>query len=79
MDSAASKLEAEVGTLDGLPAKMGRGIVNRLSCGAEVQTLCAAAIATVDSMLSSSSPSPTNQGRSPRPLTETLRFPVAMG
>ncbi|CAA6662313.1 unnamed protein product [Spirodela intermedia] len=54
VDSAARKLEAEVGTLDGLPAKMGRGIVNRLSSGAEVQSLCAAAIATVDSMLSSS-------------------------
>ncbi|MQL89410.1 hypothetical protein Taro_021988 [Colocasia esculenta] len=58
VDSAVNKLEAEVGALDGLPIKMARGIVNRLSSGAEVQKLCAAAISLLDSMFSTEFPSP---------------------
>ncbi|XP_077238328.1 VIN3-like protein 2 isoform X2 [Tasmannia lanceolata] len=53
VDAAAKKLEAEVGSLDGLPVKMARGIVNRLSSGAEVQKLCTSAVEMLDSMLSS--------------------------
>lgn len=49
---AIEKLEAEVGPLTGLPVKMGRGIVNRLSTGPEVQKLCALAVESLDSMLS---------------------------
>ncbi|OVA19001.1 Fibronectin [Macleaya cordata] len=50
--TAAKKLEAEVGPLAGLPVKMARGIVNRLSSGPEVQKLCASAVESLDSMLS---------------------------
>lgn len=46
------KLEADLGPLTGLPVKTARGIVNRLSSGPEVQRLCAAAIDSLDSMLS---------------------------
>ncbi|XP_077215301.1 vernalization5/VIN3-like protein isoform X2 [Tasmannia lanceolata] len=51
VDEAAKKLEAEVGYLYGLPVKNARGIVNRLSSGAEIQKLCAFAVETLDSML----------------------------
>ncbi|KAM7249664.1 hypothetical protein ACFE04_026776 [Oxalis oulophora] len=51
VDQAVKKLEAEVGTLSGLPVKMGRGIVNRLPSGAEVQKLCDFALQSLDQML----------------------------
>lgn len=50
VDDAIKVLEAEVGTLTGIPVKMGRGIVNRLSSGQEVQRLCASAVELFDSM-----------------------------
>ncbi|KAJ4828157.1 hypothetical protein Tsubulata_005032 [Turnera subulata] len=53
---AVKKLEAEVGPLTGLPVKMGRGIVNRLSSGQEVQKLCAYALESLDQMLLESVP-----------------------
>ncbi|KAF8407333.1 hypothetical protein HHK36_006460 [Tetracentron sinense] len=52
VDKVAKKLEAEVGPLAGLPVRMARGIVNRLSSGPEVQKLCASAVETLDTMLS---------------------------
>ncbi|CAI9098485.1 OLC1v1035144C3 [Oldenlandia corymbosa var. corymbosa] len=52
VDKAVTMLEADVGPLTGLPVKMGRGIVNRLSAGPEVQKLCSAAIESLDSVLS---------------------------
>lgn len=52
VDEAVKKLEAEVGALTGLPNKMGRGIVNRLSSGPEVQKLCARAVESLDSIVS---------------------------
>lgn len=52
VDEAVKKLEAEVGPLTGVPVGMGRGIVNRLSSGPEVQKLCSLAIDTLDSLLS---------------------------
>ncbi|KAL7193845.1 hypothetical protein ACSBR2_025474 [Camellia fascicularis] len=52
VDDAVKKLEADVGHLTGLPVKMARGIVNRLSSGPEVQRLCACAVESLDSMLS---------------------------
>ena len=52
VDEAAKKLEAEVGPLIGLPVKMGRGIVNRLSSGSEVQKLCTFALESLDKILS---------------------------
>ncbi|RRT58886.1 hypothetical protein B296_00033611 [Ensete ventricosum] len=53
VDTARKKLEAEVGPIDDL-SNMARGIVNRLSVGAEVQRLCAHAVDLLDSMLASS-------------------------
>ncbi|MQL68407.1 hypothetical protein Taro_000696 [Colocasia esculenta] len=55
VELAVKMLEEEVGAFDGLPIKMARGIVNRLSSGAEVQQLCSAAITFLDSMLSTAS------------------------
>ena len=51
VDTALQKLEGELGSITGLPDK-GRGIVGRLTVGAEVQKLCTRAIATLESMLS---------------------------
>ncbi|KAF3777467.1 VERNALIZATION INSENSITIVE 3 protein [Nymphaea thermarum] len=45
---AAKKLEQEVGPLDGSHVRMARGIVNRLTCGSEVQKLCIFAIEALD-------------------------------
>nr|KYP57474.1 Protein VERNALIZATION INSENSITIVE 3 [Cajanus cajan] len=65
VDEAVKKLEPEVGPLTGSPVKIGRGIVNRLSSGPEVQKLCGFAIESLDSLLSKrilpSSPNPTTQ------------------
>lgn len=67
VDESVRKLEAEVGPIAGVPVKMGRGIVNRLSSGPEVQKLCASAIELLDSMISSNSlhlsPNPDIQGK----------------
>ncbi|XP_052199288.1 VIN3-like protein 2 isoform X2 [Diospyros lotus] len=51
VDQAVKKLEADVGPLTGLPVKMARGIVNRLSSGPEVQRICAFAVESLDTML----------------------------
>lgn len=50
---AVKKLEDEVGPLTGVPVKMGRGIVNRLSSGPEVQRLCACALESLEKVISS--------------------------
>nr|CAB3448883.1 unnamed protein product [Digitaria exilis] len=55
VDTALKKLEAEVGPISGAP-NMGRGIVSRLTVGAEVQKLCAQAIDAMESMYSGASP-----------------------
>ncbi|XP_020578533.1 VIN3-like protein 2 [Phalaenopsis equestris] len=52
VDEAMKMLESEVGLLL-TPQYRGHGIVNRLTVGAEVQRLCARAIETVDTLLSS--------------------------
>ncbi|CAH8355692.1 unnamed protein product [Eruca vesicaria subsp. sativa] len=44
VDKAVKSLEADVGPLSGLPMKMGRGIVNRLESGPDVQKLCSSAL-----------------------------------
>lgn len=49
VDTAMKKLESEVGPLNDL-SNMARGIVNRLSVGAEVQRLCERAVQLRDSM-----------------------------
>eukprot|EP01018_Ginkgo_biloba_P033093 Gb_38075 [translate_table: standard] len=53
---AARKLEEEVGPINGVPSKMARGIVSRLSTGLEVQKLCAMAVEKVEVLLSRISP-----------------------
>lgn len=52
LDEAVEKLEADVGPLTGLPVKMARGIVNRLSYGPAVQQLCGLAVEYIDALLS---------------------------
>ncbi|KAI9072921.1 hypothetical protein K1719_045103 [Acacia pycnantha] len=52
IDEAVKKLEPEVGPLTSSPVKIGRGIVNRLSSGPEVQKLCGSALESLDSSLS---------------------------
>lgn len=57
VESAVKMLNKEVGPLDQVCAKMSRGIVNRLSCGFEVQKMCSSAVEYFDSMFSSTDPS----------------------
>ncbi|XP_010443424.1 PREDICTED: protein VERNALIZATION INSENSITIVE 3 [Camelina sativa] len=54
MDEAVKKLEGDVGPLSGWAMKMARGIVNRLSSGAQVQKLCSLAMEALDKMVSPS-------------------------
>ena len=51
VESAVKMLSKEVGPLDQV-AMMSRGIVNRLSCGAEVQKICFSAVEYFDSKFS---------------------------
>jgi hypothetical protein len=53
IEDAKDKLESEVGPLDGMSAKMARGIVSRSSVGIDVQKLCSIALQKVDEWLSS--------------------------
>ncbi|CAK7347267.1 unnamed protein product [Dovyalis caffra] len=50
METALRLLKNELGPLDLVCSKMARGIANRLSCGAEVQKLCASTVEAFDSM-----------------------------
>ncbi|KAI4337591.1 hypothetical protein L6164_015987 [Bauhinia variegata] len=56
VDTAHKLLNDEVGPLDQDCAIMARGIVNRLSCGTEVQKLCTSAVECFDSMCSNLDP-----------------------
>ncbi|KAF9662494.1 hypothetical protein SADUNF_Sadunf18G0058900 [Salix dunnii] len=49
--NAKAKLEIEVGPVDGVSAKMARGIVSRLSVAGDVQKLCSLAIEKADEWL----------------------------
>ncbi|XP_017253213.1 VIN3-like protein 2 [Daucus carota subsp. sativus] len=48
VDEAMKKLETDVGPFTGVPAKMARGIVNRLSSGPEIQRLCSSVVELLD-------------------------------
>ncbi|KAJ0263022.1 Oberon [Hirschfeldia incana] len=51
VDEAVKSLEADVGgPLSGLPLKMGRGIVNRLESGPDVQKLCSSALESLETL-----------------------------
>ncbi|KAM5575334.1 VIN3-like protein 2 [Rosa sericea] len=52
VETAIKSLNDEVGPLEQVCGKMARGIVNRLSCGADVQKLCVSAVESFDSMFS---------------------------
>ncbi|KAL8495573.1 hypothetical protein ACS0TY_019636 [Phlomoides rotata] len=52
---AKSNLETEVGPVDGVSAKMARGIVSRLPVAAEVQKLCSLAVEKADELMASKS------------------------
>ncbi|GLT60596.1 hypothetical protein SLA2020_333560 [Shorea laevis] len=52
VETAMQILTNEVGPLNLLCTKLARGIVNRLSCGSEVQNLCASVIEAFDSLVS---------------------------
>ncbi|KAF6143543.1 hypothetical protein GIB67_029712 [Kingdonia uniflora] len=56
VNKAAKELIKEFGPLDRVSTEMGRGIVIRLACVAEVQKLCTSAIEAIDSMFSGTSP-----------------------
>ncbi|KAF8093796.1 hypothetical protein N665_0377s0008 [Sinapis alba] len=62
MDEAVRKLEGDVGPLVSWERKMARGIVNRLSSGAQVQKLCSLAMEALDKMVSPLSESVSRQG-----------------
>ncbi|KAM3730311.1 hypothetical protein ACB098_12G078100 [Castanea mollissima] len=50
VENAVNILNNEVGPLDQVCTSMARSIVNRLSCGSEVQKLCASALESFDSI-----------------------------
>ncbi|GMI94797.1 VIN3-LIKE 1, VERNALIZATION 5 [Hibiscus trionum] len=50
-----AKLETEVGTVNGVSAKMARGIVSRLSVAGDIQKLCSLAIGKADEWLATMS------------------------
>ncbi|WCJ42201.1 vernalization5/VIN3-like [Euphorbia peplus] len=52
VEEAVKLLQDEVGPVSGLPVKMGRGIVNRLSSGPEILKHCASALESLDKIVS---------------------------
>ncbi|KAL6560376.1 hypothetical protein OROGR_003935 [Orobanche gracilis] len=57
---AKAKLETEVGPVDGVSAKMARGIVSRLSVAVDVQRLCSLAVEKADELMATKSTTATN-------------------
>lgn len=55
VENAKAKLETEVGPVNGVSAKMARGIVSRLSVAGDVQKLCSLAVEKADEWLRSTS------------------------
>lgn len=52
---AKAKLETELGPIDGVSAKMARGIVSRLSVADDVHRLCSLALEKADELMASKS------------------------
>ncbi|KAJ6795863.1 VIN3-like protein 2 [Iris pallida] len=71
VDTAVRKLEGEVGPFSGL-RNMARGIVNRLSVGAEVQRLCSNAVALLDSNILTAENPPVK--KAPPSSSDFIRF-----
>lgn len=74
VETALQILTNEVGPLNLLCTKMARGIVSRLSCGAEVQKLCSSAVEALDSMFLVDA-YPNNMGKK-EPARKFLKFLV---
>lgn len=72
VESATKMLNKEVGPLDQVCAKMSRGIVNRLSCGSEVQKMCSSAVEYFDTMVSY--PDPSYVGKKDPTTSKLLSF-----
>ncbi|KAF5179894.1 Vin3-like protein [Thalictrum thalictroides] len=62
LDTIVKKLNAEVGPVEQVTSVMARGLVSRLSCGAEVQQLCASALDSLHSFLPNLCPDQTDNG-----------------
>ncbi|KAE8666854.1 hypothetical protein F3Y22_tig00112488pilonHSYRG00004 [Hibiscus syriacus] len=62
---AKAKLEAEVGTVNGVSAKMERGIVSRLSVAGDIHKLCSLAIEKADEWLTTLNTNPKCQDSRP--------------
>ena len=62
VQDAKAKLETEVGPVNGVSAKMARGIVSRLSIAGDVQKLCSLAIEKADEWLASASNADSDSG-----------------
>ncbi|VAI55467.1 unnamed protein product [Triticum turgidum subsp. durum] len=73
VDTAKQKLEAEVGSVAGY-GNMGRGIVSRLTCGAEVQKLCADALDVMESKFPVESPTNSQFERSNMMPSSFIKF-----
>jgi hypothetical protein len=59
-------LKKEIGSaLDQVSGVIGRGLVNRLTCGADVQKLCSSALEIVDSTVESTLLLETNKNLEP--------------
>lgn len=70
INDAKAKLETEIGPLNGVSAKMARGIVSRLPIAAEVQKLCSLAIDKADEWLATvSDTNPNHRGSLPDKLS----------
>ncbi|XP_077211765.1 VIN3-like protein 1 [Tasmannia lanceolata] len=71
---AKAKLETEVGPVNGVSAKMARGIVSRLSVAGDVQKLCLLAIEKADAWLNTTSHSNPNHREDSLPSACRFQF-----
>ncbi|CAH9109587.1 unnamed protein product [Cuscuta europaea] len=71
---AKAKLETEVGPLNGVSAKMARGIVSRLSVAGDLQLLCSLAIEKADEWLTIKSSGTSNLGECSLPAACKFLF-----
>ncbi|XP_049934185.1 VIN3-like protein 1 [Nymphaea colorata] len=71
---AKCKLETEVGSVNGMSARMARGIVSRLSVAADVQKLCAHAIEKAEAWLTSVSNSHPSLNENSLPAACRIQF-----
>ncbi|MCL7022269.1 hypothetical protein MKW94_022271 [Papaver nudicaule] len=74
LDTAVTKLKKEVGPLHQVCSNLERGLVNRLSCGVEVQKLCSLAIQSFETMFPSMN---YDRACSDIPLSCNIRFEEA--